>query len=182
MKTDTLDPKITKPIKLTTLEYYGANDPRSQYTVVTPSNEARLRRKAEQIKKDKQKTFIIYGAMVSPPIDEETGDYFFEEEIGLKTGMTGQTFEKRWEHHGYEFTTFSTFTFPLGRTTEEVVKVEKAMQKEARDAGHEPHIFKLNTMGKCTETFHFDALLFIHKQFAILNKMTWEEIEKKYEL
>jgi len=124
----------------------------------------------EKLEKQRAKTFILYAAIVSPPIDEETGDYLFEEEVALKVGHTGQTFERRWSKSGYDFNAFSIFTFPPGFITETVVKVEKSMIQSVRNAGHDPYIFKLNTMGKCTETFHFDALLFIQKQFAVLNK------------
>jgi len=160
METDKLE--VTKPIKLTTI------DPKN-FIRVTPSNEARLMRKAERIKKEREKTFIIYAAIVSPPIDEETGDYLFEEEVGLKVGHTGQTFERRWSKSGYDFNAFSIFTLPPGYTQTEVIKLEKSIIKNGRDAGHDPYKFKLNTMGS-TETFHFDALLFIQKQFAIINK------------
>ena len=48
METDKLE--VTKPIKLTTI------DPKN-FIRVTPSNEARLMRKAERIKKEREKTF-----------------------------------------------------------------------------------------------------------------------------
>ena len=75
----------------------------------------------EKLEKQRAKTFILYAAIVSPPIDEKTGDYLFEEEVALKVGQTGQTFERRWSKSGYDFNAFSIFTFPPGFITETAV-------------------------------------------------------------
>ena len=136
----------------------------------------------EEYTKFKPPPLSIYLAFVEVPLDLITQKVMWEEEPGLKVGMTGKGFVQRWENKGYTVTCLALYIVPTYITREECIKIEKATIYEARDAGYPPHIFKLNTMGKCTETFHLDALPFIQKQFVILNKMDGWDLKENYEL
>jgi hypothetical protein len=168
------DPEVTKPIELKT------RNPET-YTRVTPSNKDRLMKKAERIKKDGEADdHIIYLGLFYSPYDEEftdeqdyyDGTYFelWSENIFIKIGMTKNTFDVRWKKHAYECkkimsVSFSSYDWTRG----EVAREEKNLIKLLREKGHKPFHAKVNTMGKCTETFHFNALE------DCINGMRWLE-------
>ena len=131
--------------------------------------------------KTKEQRLIIYAALMTPPIDTATKEYLFKEDLGLKVGMSGKTFDTRWKNSGYIATSISTYTCPNGTTRQECIQLEKAIIRKGREDGYPNYVFKLNTMGKCTETFHFDAFHYLVKEFAILHTLSIEEIVEKYD-
>ena len=138
-------------------------------------------KKKDQMGDEEADDHIIYLGLFYSPYDEEVIDkqdyheglgYFelWSENIFIKIGMTKHTFDVRWKKHAYECKKimsvyFSSYDWTRG----EVAREEKNLIKLLREKGHKPFHAKVDTMGKCTETFHFNALE------DCINGMRWLE-------